>query len=601
MRCSVCFAEMKQGPTGLECLVCDTKLEPLPDHGDSTLSLINSNRPFIRDVAILIVTVVIGLFFWAIIAFAPEESTELENEISAQALSEASALVVGDENAIIAQAFQLVERSGTAFLLREKGCQRIFGDDVETIQWFNAAGDALTATRPAFPGNWRMEAVCPIERGGAAVAALLNGGVALSHVAESGDLIWTQIGAATDLDPDHVVLLKQDEDLLLVSHDRSVSEVQVVSYEATGAENWKQTLSASSPVELIRVAETRLGDFLIAWREPETGVRLVIISTTGLVLQDNIIRDRISPLKSIAQDDIGRTLMLTGEAEIEIELVSQSGASERRISLGPSAFPIGVTVYEGAFFIFGASESGLMIWGMDPQGTLSERMDIQIDATILSGAVRRMNEAEAVLSLQTGDAARMEMVVDLRRLANGLIYETSSSTFDLPAPAELAPEDEVQSDTDSIDVPGSSEAIAPALNEVLAGTASIEPSVTPIAEETSVADASPSIEEELPNAVAEAPEDSDPRQDEEQLSLEEPVLDSSNPNLAPEPSQARCTFTCISLSEPKAEYVLMQSVERGEGESLADVSLRLNETHVNLCAVSGGEPEPTFERECRPE
>ena len=64
--------------------------------------------------------------------------------------------------------------------------------------------------------------------------------------------------------------------------------------------------------------------------------------------------------------------------------------------------------------------------------------------------------------------------------------------------------------------------------------------------------------------------------------------------------RARCTFTCVSSDEAAIEYVLMQSVDINDGETLTDVLLRLNDAHVDLCQLSGGEPAPEYTRECNP-
>lgn len=601
MRCSVCFAEMKQSPNGLECVVCQTRLEAQTDEQAASPRVLLTDRSLFRDAAILVGTVVVGLVFWGIIAFAPGEKVVAESEIETTELSDAITLIEGDESEIISRAFKLVEGSGTALLLREKGCQRLSSEGVETVQWLNFSGDKLYTIRPNTPGNWRMHSICPLERGGAAIAALFNVGAALNHVGEHGELLWTQIITANNLDPEHVVLLEQEENLLLVSHDRISNEIQMVSYASSGVNNWKQTLTAPSVIEPIRVAETRLGDFLIAWREPVTGVRLVIISTTGLVIKDNIIEDQLLPLNSVAQDDIGRTLMLLGHEEVGIELVSQSGVSESQRVLATAATPLGLIVYEGTFFVFAASQSHLMIWGMDARGTLSERKDIRIDAQIISGAARRVNEVESILSLQTDNAASMELVIDLRRLANGLNYETTDPAFDIDALAELAPEREMNADTEPMDVTTLSAIDISELGERATSSMSSERlNEAPIVEARSIND-SPLIEHILSTTETKVKESDATTPTEDQLSEPAPAL--SLPVLAETnaPLRARCTFTCISFNEPIAEYVLMQSVERHEGESINDVSLRLNDTHVNLCTLSGGAPEPTFERECREE
>ncbi|MEO1322684.1 MAG: hypothetical protein AAFV59_06725 [Pseudomonadota bacterium] len=558
----------------------------------------NSSRFFKRDIALLVATAVIGLFFWAIIALVPSDDLETESEPRNKQISDAMASIVEDEHAIILQALKFVDASGIALVLYDKGCQRVLADSAETIQWLNLSGEAMSSIRPVFPGNWRSTKICPMERGGAAIATLLSDGVALSHVSDQSDLVWTQIIGASEPNPDHVVLAKVNQDLLLVTRDRSMDQIQMVSFEPSGTQNWKQVLSATSSIEPVRLAQTSFGDLLVAWREPGLGVRLAIVSPSGLIIQDLTLEDRSLPLAGAAQDEVGKTLLLFGGDQVGIELVSQTGVSERQRSLATSAAAMDVMTYDDTFLIFAVSKSSLMVWGMDALGAISDRVDIEFDAEFVAGAARRINEVEAIVSLQTTNAQSLELVIDLRRLSNALVYEApdaalGTSVFTIPDGSEASIDarnvpDEIVSAAIEIEVPEEdTQTVAdPDPTEIDAGL-----------EVANAINPEPAPEEALLNA----PDLPEIEANETPTEAGATSQDAPSTVLPAAPAlQVRCTFSCVSNDEPVAEYVLMQTVERKADEQLVDVSLRLNDTHVSLCTLSGGEPEPSFKRECNP-
>ncbi|MEL7110471.1 MAG: hypothetical protein AAGL99_14495 [Pseudomonadota bacterium] len=603
MRCSVTFAEIKEGPNGLECTQCGKLFVAVEEDAAGVAETAGSisRNSLIKIAAGALIAV--AMFIWAIVTFAPGQSAPPEVLVDAGAATNAQTLIRSDQNGIVAQALKMPNRGTTAALLWDKGCQRISGDSVETIQWLNLSGDALNEIRPAFPGNWRVHEVCPMERGGAAIATLLNDGVALSQVGDRGDLLWTQIVSVSSPDPEQVALFEEDQDLLLVTYDLEVGQVLLSSYGPSGGENWKQSLSAGNSIEPVSISETSLGDLLIAWREPGARLRLVIISTTGLVIQDLMLDDRLVPLKGAVQDEIGRTLMALGDDQVMIDLISQTGDSERQASLASSSVPIGVMTYADSFLIFALSQSSLMVWGVDASGDISDPIEVEIEAQLEKGKADRLNDIEAIVSLQTVDMVSLNLVIDLRRLANTLEYASASGDIEISELAELVPQDPSESLSDQTNdrfsdpagfgetsenvvqastSPVNDDALDPAANDDVSDTLSVSVTEAP---------SSRAVDQPTPNPIAPQPD--------EGIQTERP-LESFPPSVLPlsDPSQARCTFSCISKDEPIVEYVLMQTVDRSEGENLSDVSLRLSDTHVNLCALSGGEPEPSFRRQC---
>ena len=214
---------------------------------------------------------------------------------------------------------------------------------------------------------------------------------------------------------------------------------------------------------------------------------------------------------------------------------------------------------------------------------------------------------EAILSLQTLDKGKLELVIDLRRVSNALEYPASDTAFDVGALSEVVPDPELETPSepwvDVVSNPAETAAttleVAPT-NEVPEVRVDLDPSADVSASDTVLESPSiPAIETaSLETATPQTSNTVEPGPNDEAIAETPPDPETNSVFLPADPSQARCTFTCISTGEPAVEYVLMQSVDRNEGESLTDVSLRLNDTHVNLCALSGGEPEPSFNRQC---
>lgn len=595
MRCSICLSEMKQGPYGLECVACGTMLEPVEDE-TGAVAVPQSNLK--RRLAIFAgLAIIAALTIWAIFTYAPGRSSSVEDDIVESAPLGLQQIVLEDDNGIVVQARSFSIEGGKLELMLDNGCQHLRSETVETVQWVSVTGDPRTTISPAFPGNWRMHLVCPTETGGAIFATLLDAGVAISHVEPSGETQWTQLVTVDDPNQDSVKMLIEDQFILLISHDETAGLLQMEAFDVSGEKKWRQTINAGPSVDTLRSAKTSLGDVLIAWREPAIGLRLAILSPLGGVLQQSNLSDRALPMHDLVQDGLGETLILYGEDQTVVELISRANDSAWLRRLDTTARPIGGLSYEAKFFAFAAEQDRLKIWGLDQLGAVSEVLNIEFLERIESGNIRRLNSVEAALTLQLENADPVYLVLDLRRLDGALTFDGSDTVRDFVLTEEFIAEpdlgiielqasesnaSEVLSDADSIE-----SAEAPTLSAPQAG--STGDSALTFDTEEPIAEAASG---EFDEVVDQAP---DPEQlNESSTSGSEPTPSDVTPDVA------RCTFSCVSADGSAIEYVLMQTVDVVEGESMADVSLRLNEAHENLCRLSGGEPVSEYTRECDP-
>lgn len=596
MRCSICLAELKETPEGLRCDACDTLLEPMVDEDAEALESEKrglSQRTWVGLAVGAFVS--IALFFAGLYYLAPGsqsgQGSSAEPDLVAK-LSGGGGFILEDEGGIVLEALQVRASDSTATLINEKGCQHLASDRVEAIQWVNIAGTSLQRVRPDLPGNWTLDFACAAQDGGAILGTFLQDGIAISRVDTSGNLVWTQLKTASGLDPETAVMTLLDETLFIVSQETGSGQVKVASIDQSGDENWALPILANGAIARPKIARNSFGEILFAWNEGANAMRLITLSASGIVVQDTLLPDRVLPLKAISDDDIARTLVLQGEGQAVAELVSASGVAEWQWQDAEAAVPLGVLRDDPDFIILAGTGARLSAWKLDAKGNVSNRLDVALDAEISSGEIRRLNTVEAVAALELANGAPVDLVLDLRRLSNGLKIETEDLSSITLAAADAAIEDSA---------PVVDEPVVTDFAEASAAITIPEPAQqeTDLVASEPVLAAEPSIA--LPAAedvsVTSDPSDTRPGPDD---AVDETGPTSAIPLLEPQsdPARARCTFTCVSLDAAAAEYTLMQSVDVNEGETLADVSLRLNDTHETLCSVSGGKPVQDYARQC---
>ncbi|MEO1018654.1 MAG: hypothetical protein AAFY56_13330 [Pseudomonadota bacterium] len=546
----------------------------------------------------------IALFFVGLHYFAPAQLSQQQNSDDAERVATFSTegeLVLGDDRGVILAALQVRDLDGAATLIADKGCQ-FLSDRVDAIHWVNIVGTPSQRIRPDLPGNWGIDIACATQDRGAILGTFLEDGIAISRVDENGNPIWTQVKNSSDLNPETVSMMQRDETLFVISQETASGQVKVISIDENGDENWELPIATSGAIARPRVLGNSFGEIQFAWNEGENAVRLVTLSASGIAVQDTMMESQALPLRAISNDDIARTLVLQGDGQVFAELVSASGTTEWQWQTDEAA-PIGVLRHEQDFLVLATSGSGLLAWKLGASGDVSNRLEVDLVDDVLSGGVRRLNAAEAVATLNLADGATIDLVLDLRRLSDGLPIESTNPApidlvttdlaiaADIPAssdPVTIDPRSGVDSSGSDLDTaPTEGVATSSAGPELDSLTLEREPVTAPSVQFPSVEDNSTPLE----------PSDALSGQENSSNALE------ANGEVPPTeaeqaPSLARCTFTCVALDASAAEYTLMQTVDVGEGETFADVALRLNDTHETLCSVSGGRPVEDYTRQC---
>ncbi|MEL6826781.1 MAG: hypothetical protein AAFN91_11085 [Pseudomonadota bacterium] len=601
MRCSICLAELKETPTGLVCDACDASFEAMVDEDAESLESEQSRFGRSTWIAIASGAVVSALlFFVGIFYFAPGQPAgqgASATPVLVAKLLSAGGFVLSDDGGIVLEALRVGELDGGAVLIADKGCQDLSATPVEAIQWVNISGAPLQSVRPDLPGNWSLDAACPTQDRDAVLGTFLQDGVAISRVDTTGNLIWTQLKTASALNPETVSMRMLDETIYVVSQGAENAEVKIASIDARGEENWAVPVAASGGVTDPKIIQNSFGEILLAWNEGANAVRLVTLSTSGIIVQDTLLPERALALKAVSDDDIARTLILQGGLESVAEVVSASGALEWRWQSADPATPLGVLRDAQGFLVFAASGPRLLVWKLDASGNASEALEVVLAEEISSGNITRLNAVESAATLELSDGGSVDLVLDLRRLSNALTIEPADLPSIALAVADVAVENSDQALADPITLAETpaEEGPSPAPGNVAAAPIEVEPEPTlpevPLVEASS---GPPPQQGEVTGPVELDTAEADT------VAVSTAEVTGAIPILVPEtdPSTARCTFTCVSLDAAAAQYTLMQSVDVNDGETLADVSLRLNDTHENLCAISGGEPVPEYDRQC---
>lgn len=584
MRCPITFAEIKEGPNGLECVECGRLFEPVEnDENDVEIATGPDNRRNRLMIAVGSV-LAIAIFIWGIVSFAPSQTSNPNALVESTALTRGQTVFLKDETGVVFQTLRPLQTEDVVELLRDKSCQTLSVNRADAFDWLNLAGEPIGSMRPVFPGNWRLHQVCPLGQERAVFATFLNDGVAVSQTDGLGELLWTQLVAGETIE-----MVIDSDRVLVLTHDKKAGFVSIRKYTQDGREAWRQQLSANGGVERFHVSKTGLDDFLVAWQDSPSDIQISIVSETGILLQESRVAGLSQlPVQDVIQDDLGGTLVVQGEDRVAAQIISPSGETISRTLFDEAAQPIGALSNGDGFLIFAAADDKVLIWGLDQAGGRSEQISVVLAEPVDGGDIQRINAVEAILSVVDQDGQPIEIVVDLRRLNNALVFETAN---------EL--DEAIQ-----LDLPTQS---AFEINE----DAIIQTRVTPSAEGNVSQRAS--LPQEQPNDI-EAQQD-DP-QNQEAVVINSSVVDadilleaeqavdvlrsSETDATAAQITQARCRFSCLSSDENAAEYVLMQTVDLNEGERLADVVLRLNDAHVSLCAISGGAPVAEFTRECDP-
>lgn len=582
MRCSICLSEMRPGPEGFICTECDTTI--VSTLIDQDREIVPSGRR-LWDVGIMVAAIILaGFFIFAIVTFAPALDETDTDFTSRNSIMSANQLIVSNADLPVVDLYQHKSDRDIAILVEEKKCQRILLESAKTIEWYSLKSQTQSTMRPALPGNWEANQACLSSDNRVLLGSVLTDGVAISEINSEGALSWTQLITSSGPNRDEFSMSMFDENLFVLSEDRDAGQVKFASFGPGGKRNWEQSIDSKIAEGRPRIVRNSFGDVLLAWKETPRSVRVIISSMTGIVVQDTIYPDAGLPFRGIADDNIGRTLLLRGDGEVSIEIVSDHSGVELQQIIDTASMPIGVVRNDRLFLVFAASKSMLEMRGVDEFGNLSDPIRIEIAESIESGEIHKISSSEVMVTLQLNNAAPIEIVISLDHIAEALQFTSRAR-----APEIVFEDPNTSSEQPRLDVDVSSDKpIAPV---VLNSPEPLDAANLTVSSE-SVGAAS---------ASAEMATDTTDIEVENRDSQVEPNVmidaDSVEPR-ASENRQARCTFSCRSLDEPVIDYVLMQTVEVMSDETLADVALRLNDSHESLCAVSGGQPVPEFTRSC---
>ncbi|NQY15301.1 MAG: hypothetical protein HRT81_15815 [Henriciella sp.] len=569
---------MKQGEDGLECISCGLTLDPVVEEGVEVVVADPKNR-WLRPSLIAGGVIFLVGFLTLIIAYAPS------NGAGANALSKSAMVAViedyilNDDAQLVGDTIQRPRTTEVANLVDTIGCQAVPADTETSIRWMSMLGTTVNTLRPAIPENWGLDSACPTESGGAYLLTHLNDGVAISEVSATGDLVWSQLLPARGELPDGAKMNVTARDIVVLLPRLDVAAMRVVSFDFNGAEKWRETIYVTASVERSHMTQNGLGDFVQAWTELDRATRLAVISPAGVLVQNTEIAEPNLILRGVAGDDLGQTLLVFDDAGVSAQLVSASGVVGQRWRINSGMTPIGVVRHDEVFLVFALSPTRLSIWGINEYGATSSPIELNVSNQLIDGEIKQINSFEAIASLRADNEIITDVTLDLRRISNGLVFDSSDSgstainvlgsdmASDIPV-APLSSAADVPS-TAAVETVGNSDLGSVAESELVEPEDDTLPSPQAETNSSSLSDAA--RVEALPSVAA-------------------PTLSEN---------EVRCTFSCQTIDEPVAEYVLSQIVEKAADESLQDVRVRLNETHENLCSLSGGEPVESYLRVCR--
>ena len=578
MRCTVCFGEMKQGENGLECVSCGLALDPVVEEGVEVVVADPKSR-WLHPSLIAGGVIFLAGFLTLIIAYAPSNGAGANTLSNSATVAVVEDYILNDDAQLAGDTIQRLRTTEAANLVDTIGCQAVPADTETSIRWVSMLGTTINTLRPAIPENWGLDSACPTESGGAYLLTHMNDGVAISEVSATGDLVWSQLLPAPGELPDGANMTVTAREIVVLVPLLDVAAMRVVSFDFNGAEKWRETIYVTASVERSQMTQNGLGDFVQAWTESDRATRLAVISPAGILVQNTEIAGPNLDLRGVAGDDLGQTLLLFNDAGVSAQLVSASGAVGQRWRIDSDMTPIGVVRHEEVFLVFGLSPQRLSIWGINEYGATSSPIELKVSDNLIDGEINQINAFEAIASLRADNGIITDVTLDLRRISNGLVFDSSDSgsTAINVLSSDMASDIPVEPLPSAADVPsivtvetvGNSDPGSVAESELVAREDSTLPNPQAETSPSSLSEAARA--EVLPSVAA--------------------------PSLSE--NEVRCTFSCQTIDEPIAEYVLSQIVEKTADESLQDVRVRLNEAHENLCSLSGGEPVESYLRVCR--
>lgn len=576
MRCSDCFAEMKQGPDGLFCDACGTVLAPVNE--DAEVRQIPENGKWLSGSmkwligASLIAVVMAGGALFGPALFGDWIAPRLGAMTSDPAPVEQ--IILGDEARLVSGTLVLNESPGAVQLFADQTCQAVPASGAVTnrIEWIGFDGEKVASVSPQIPSNWRLDQICRDEAGAIIASAKLTDGVAISAISADGMLEWTRL-LSVSVSTDQASQLSLIGGQILIVTPASVpGRFTISSFDKGGERLWQRELSGLVAGMQPYLSTGDMGDIAIAWNSVDDAAvisaRVMTLTPQNLVNFDQTFAKRIVPIAALISDDVARTLLIEGQDGLSAQLISSDGRLLWRRWLDADASPVGVIQYGQESLVAGQRGQDLVFWRVRDDGTRTNPVSVSLEIAPVSAKLVSINDLRAAVYLEAEDGARSQIVLNLEQLSTAGGLDGDIETRPRPLPAV----DELQSPQTVPPEPIEEEAEAPL-----------------------VIDSTPEIERPAPQQVAAAPAQADPILDEQTDARpvtpprEIAEIVAAPIETGPEPTEASCMFTCVDAQNADRTYPIMQIRQLNPGETTDALSQRLGETHDQLCRLSGGQ------------
>ena len=583
MRCSDCFAEMKEGPDGLYCDACGTSLAPLMDddgvQAEAPVAAPKPKRRWGLLLGAIMVAIIGGGAGWAYQTGLMDTLIASEPEAVAATLPKQS-VIASDPDSLINASVSLVAEAGRQQLFAGATCQNVQTDPeagVFEAEWIGFDGEIVARLSPALPRNWRLQALCRSEDGRVFASAALADGIAVSELSPDGGLIWSSILPASRGAAERAELLFGEQQIQILAPAEARGQFTLTAFDLDGARLWQRTLDNVNPRSRPVIATNQVGETVAAWNtlSEEQGIeaRVQAVSPQNVSAYAMTLTDRTVPVSGLIGDDLAQSLLIEGQVGFSVQFINSVGAPTWRRWIDANASPIGA-IQDGTGYVIAAHEGvRLLFWRLQDDGQVSQPIEVELSTSVSSGRLDTFDGQRAALAIRSENGAPLLLSIDLQRLREASdVSSLQAETVETPSIPEVSEEDAVE---DRVDVP----------EETFTGPSpTIDP--TPVNLDTDPIETAP---EPLPatQGVSVAP---DPVESQPQAAA--PVEE------APATSTLSCTFRCAASGNPLATYPILQTIELEDGESLETVTPRLRASHKQLCELNGGQPVVESSPEC---
>lgn len=579
MRCSDCFAEMKQGPDGLVCTACGTTLEPLIEEGQPALP--GPERASKRSWVTWIILAFAILFIGGIAGTLTLSETARDAIVSAFVEEPAStgaapSIVANDPDNLIINTLELAQDGEVANVFAGLVCQSVPGQAEGAtlpIEWVTFSHEVSATLRASLPQNWKLLEICRDRAGQVFASASLADGLAISKIDRTGGLAWMRILPVSSGRIAEARLDLVNGQIMVLAPSSVSGNFSLTSFSIEGEQLFERPVPNVARGARPVLTTSSVGDTVLAW-PPATSadgvsLRLRALSPQNTINYDTELSDRSVPVAAAVSDDLARTLLIEGRNGFSAQFVSAAGNPVWRRWVDPDAQPIGAVLDGPDFIVAAIKGEDLAFWRLREDGARSDPVMARLSREVSRALLVSSEPGRAILTLEGPAGVQTLLLIDLKRVPIVANLDAASSP-------RL---DEFSSETSTpIEQP---QVVTPPV-EPEPETIAVNADFTLAPEE--VLPTGPANGSEPQSSVQARPKEAEPRPAPIQT-----VSAPTQPVLAPEPAEASCTFRCAAIENPGATYPIMQTIALDEGETLSLLQSRLGPTHKKLCEVSGGQ------------